>query len=161
MLPVPATLRSCKPASSTINAWCRLPQITLRNPATAFRSGDPSVGLNNNGRRRYSLVAVDLIGGVRRSKIRSLYTSYMDMRIAYSADGSQDTESALTSGCWGKVDGRCKRRDGVCPGPIDSPWKCNADLVPFFRRMDLVGAMKCRGGRCPWGALFAFCTCCR
>jgi hypothetical protein len=98
LLPVPATLRSCKPASSTINAWCRLPQITLRNPATAFRSGDASVGLNNNGRRRYSLVAVDLIGGVRRSKIRSLYTSYMDMRIAYSADGSQDTERALTSG---------------------------------------------------------------
>jgi hypothetical protein len=98
LLPVPATLRSCKPASSTINAWCRLPQMTLRNPATAFRSGDASVGLNNNGRRRYSLVAVDLIGGVRRSKIRSLYTSYMDMRIAYSADGSQDTERALTSG---------------------------------------------------------------
>ena len=56
LLPVPATLRSCKPASSTINAWCKLPQITLRKPATALRSCETSADLKSNERRRYSLV---------------------------------------------------------------------------------------------------------
>jgi hypothetical protein len=72
LLPVPATRRSCSPASSTISAWFMLPHTTLRSPATSFLSGDASVDLKRSGRRRYSFVAADRIGGVSRSKMRSL-----------------------------------------------------------------------------------------
>lgn len=67
LLPVPATRLSCRPASSTMTASLKLPQMTLRSPATTLRSGDSSVDLNSSGRRRYSLVATDLVAGVSRS----------------------------------------------------------------------------------------------
>jgi len=103
--PVPATRRSWSPASSTISASFMVPQMILRRPATTLRSGDCSVGLNNSGRRRNSFV--DLFGraGVSRSKILSLYTSYMEIRIAYSACGSASTVTLLISGNCGSTDG--------------------------------------------------------
>lgn len=67
LLPVPATLRSRSPASSTMMASLRLVQTTLRRPATTLRSGDSSVDLKSSGRLRKSFVAADLDGGVRRS----------------------------------------------------------------------------------------------
>ena len=98
LLPVPATRLSWRPASSTNNASLRLLQMIFRRPATTLRSGESSVDLKSRGRRRYSLVAFDLTGGVRRSNIRSLYTSYMEMRMAYSADGSHELRIELISG---------------------------------------------------------------
>lgn len=81
------------------------------------------------------------------------------MRTAYSADGSQDTESAPMSGCCGKVDGRCSLRDGVWGRFPDSPWGRDAVLVPFFRRIDSVGAMKCLGACFLLGPACACCAC--
>lgn len=80
--PVPATRRSCSPASRTIKASFIVPQIIFLNPATTFLSGDCSVGLNKRGRRRNSFVDLFGLAGVSRSKIRSLYTSYIEIRIA-------------------------------------------------------------------------------
>ena len=82
LLPVPATLRSCNPVSSTMSASSYVPHTTFLSPATTFRSGEASVDLNRRCRRRRSLV---LVGTVSKSKMRSLYTSYIDTRIVYSA----------------------------------------------------------------------------
>ena len=62
--------------------------------------------LNNSARRRRSFRLRDW---ERRSKIRSLYTSYIDTRIAYSVFGLIDTERSLISGKFGSADGRWGR----------------------------------------------------
>lgn len=117
--------------------------MILRRPATTFLSGESSVDLNSNGRRRYSFVAADLIGGVSRSKILSLYTSYIDTRTVYSEEGSHDTLIVLISGLCGSTEGLVRRRRGVGGGaPYCSPFSDEV-LASFFRCTEAVASMKC------------------
>lgn len=88
LLPVPATLRSMRPVSRTIKASSKLPQIIFVRPATTLRSGLCSVLLNNKARRLTLGFLLFMTLPVRRSKIRSLYTSYIETTMAYSAVGS-------------------------------------------------------------------------
>src|SRR5689334_8319989 len=65
------------------------------------------------------------------------------MTTAYSAEGSDETDSELTSGCCGNADGRWRRRDGVGVGPMDSPWSSSCLAAACLRmEVEAVDAMK-------------------
>lgn len=106
LLPVPATLRSMSPVSRTMSASSKLPQMILVRPATTFRSGLCSVLLNNNARRFTVEFLFFMAFPHRRSKMRSLYTSYMEMTMAYSAFGSAGMSISATEGDCGNAEGR-------------------------------------------------------
>jgi hypothetical protein len=106
LLPVPVTLRSMRPVSSTIMASSKLPQMILVRPATTFRSGLFSVFLKSKALRFTFGCLFFAVFPLNRSKMRSLYTSYMDMTMAYSASGSVGIWMSATEGDDGSVDGR-------------------------------------------------------
>lgn len=98
LLPVPATLRSIRPVSKIIIASSKLPQMIFVRPATTFRSGLCSVLLNNNALRLTLGCLFFSALPLNRSKMRSLYTSYMDITMAYSALVSVGRTTSATEG---------------------------------------------------------------
>ena len=72
LLPVPATLRSVRPVSSTIMASSKLPQMIFVRPATTLRSGLCSVLLKSSARRLTLGCLFFIALPVNRSKMRSL-----------------------------------------------------------------------------------------
>lgn len=106
LLPVPATLRSVRPVSSTIMASSKLPQMILVSPATTFRSGLCSVLLKRSARRLTLGCLFFIALPLNRSKMRSLYTSYIEITMAYSALVSVGIATSATDGFCGRVDGR-------------------------------------------------------
>ena len=105
LLPVPVTFRSINPVSSTISASSKLPQMILVRPATTFRSGLCSVLLKRRARRLTFEFLLFVAVPVKRSNIRSLYTSYIEMTMAYSAVSSTGISMSCTLGDCGRADG--------------------------------------------------------